>query len=96
VDLPVVIPTALALPVIAWLVVENRRWQDRWAKEVKRGAELYNARPPAGQPEHPPPPEWDENTRVRQMREAETRKAVDAQLERYLDSTPPGVPHPKR
>lgn len=100
--LPTLIPAALVLPVVAWLVLqlrearkESRGWQERWAREISRSVELY-ARPSDGRPTRPPPPDWDEPSKVRHMRELETDKAVDAQLERYLDSTPPRVPHPKR
>lgn len=71
---------------------------DRWAREVRRGAAL--AAMPVDGAASLPPPDWDENTEVRQQRaalEAEGFKAgIDETLRRFLARTPPRQKMPSR
>lgn len=64
---------------------------ERWAREVRRGAAL--AAMTVDGPNALPPPEWDERTDVRERRallEAEGyREGMNEALRRYLESTPP-------
>jgi len=58
-------------------------WQDRWIREVRRGPHLAMAPPPESATV--PPPDWEEDTGVRDMR----AELVDEELRRYVETTPP-------
>ncbi len=94
---------ALTLAVIAlWRKVTHIETklgdcEERWRREVKRGAELFakaSMTAPRADPALPPPPEWEEQTGVRNLRAELERESV---LREYLESTPPGprIPRPK-
>jgi hypothetical protein len=63
--------------------------EERWRREVRRGAELYaiaSQEPAKPAPVAPPLPEWDERTDVRNERAVLEREAI---LRAYVESTPP-------
>jgi hypothetical protein len=64
--------------------------QDRWAKEVRRGAALAMMGTGSGPPASLPQPEWEERTAVRDLRRQLEHEALSEALNRYLhESTPP-------
>lgn len=73
---------------ISKLEADSEHWRDRWEKEVERNIELRNM-PAEEEPTRPPPPDWKEDTEVRRQRELIERRALDEQLRRYAESTPP-------
>lgn len=87
----VVVPLAGAVGVLWRQLVAERKeheralavWQDRWIREVRRGPHLAMSPPPPSATV--PPPDWDEDTGVRDMR----AEIVDEELRRYVENTPP-------
>ncbi len=68
---------------------------ERWAREVRRGAALAGM-PPAHDAASLPPPEWDETTAVRQQRKELELQGLRETLRRYLEDTPPRQRMPSR
>ncbi len=80
------------------LATEKQRdtWQERWAREVRRGAGLA-VRPSSGEvPPTLPPPDWDEPSVVRNMRAELERAELDRMLSGFdpYESTPPRKSRP--
>lgn len=72
--------------------------EERWRREVRRGATLA-ARvrlPDEPPPSEIPPPDWDESTDVRNVRQELERHALDEELRNYAESTPPRQRMPSR
>lgn len=68
---------------------------ERWAREVRRGAALAGAPPPASG--SLPPPEWEEPTQVRRMRAELEAQGLREALRRYVEEpTPPRGRLPSR
>jgi len=86
---------ARATDAAAAAAAEALAWQDRWRREVERGATLANAPAPA-LPARPPAPSFEEITEVREARAAIETAAVDRQLQSYLESQRPGPAAPPR
>jgi len=72
--------------------------EERWRREVKRNAALaaMPRRPEEPPPRELPPPDWDESTDVRNVRGELEREALDEELSRYMESTPPRPRMPSR
>lgn len=75
---------------------DGRHWRDRWVREVERNVKLRSMPTDDSRPRLPPPPEWEENTSVRSQRAVIEQAALDAELRRYADSTPPRQRLPSR
>ncbi len=73
------------------LETDGGKWRDRWVREVERAAQMAAAprRPDEPPPSEPPAPDWDDSTEVRTARRAIERTALDEELRRYAESTPP-------
>jgi hypothetical protein len=71
---------------------------ERWAREVRRGASL--AAMPLDGPSSLPAPDWDEPTGIREQRRlleaAGFKEGLDETLRRYAEWTPPRWKMPSR
>lgn len=69
---------------------------ERWAREVRRGAALAGI-PAVAAPASLPPPEWDEPTGVRLQRAELEAQGLREALRRYVEEpTPPRARLPSR
>lgn len=70
---------------------------ERWAREVRRGAALAGL-PAVEGPSSLPPPEWEESTAVRDMRAELEAQGLKETLRRYVSDeiTPPRRKLPSR